>query len=229
MFIRLDGLPNGGKRIPPSGAIVGDDINGIVGTVCRYLMVRGWGSAGVEGTACTVLSLVWLEALVSGVVMDRPRLLGRFLGGFGGTMKEGVGGAEKARFEEPFGFGFGRRDSFGSCGICFVDAEVLTERFFVFLSLLLGEWARFSPFKLPNGLPGELAVSSVLVVATELVLKDLNEVMGSNDVADSGDELGDGSVRAESMVETVVVGEDSTDSNVEAESLRNRGDEMLEC
>ena len=34
--------------------------------------------------------------LSSGVDILRPRLLGFFLGGFGGTMNEGVGGAEKA-------------------------------------------------------------------------------------------------------------------------------------
>ena len=36
------------------------------------------------------------DALFSGVRMDRPSVLGRFLGCFGGTMKDGVGGAEKA-------------------------------------------------------------------------------------------------------------------------------------
>lgn len=128
--------------------------------------------------------------------------------------------------EEPFWLR--RRDSFGSCGTCLVDAEVLTDKFLVFLSFLFGESARFSPVKFPNELAGELAVSDVLVVTTEVVLKDLNDVMGSSDVADSGDELGDGSVRAESMVETVVVGEDSTDSKVDTESRRNRGDETLE-
>lgn len=61
----------------------------------------------------------------------------------------------------------------------------------------------------------------LLVVAIELVLKDLKDAMGSMDVVDSGEELGDGSVRAESMVEIVVVGEDSADSKVEAESVRN--------
>lgn len=59
LFNRLgpEALPNGGSRIPPSGAIVGDDIVGIVDAVCRYLIVRCWGSAGVGGTACMVLSL----------------------------------------------------------------------------------------------------------------------------------------------------------------------------
>ena len=68
----------------------------------------------------------------------------------------------------------------------------------------------------------------LLVVAIELVLKDLKDAMGSIDVADSGEELGDGSVRAESIVEIVVVGEDSMDSKTEAESLPNDCDEILE-
>lgn len=225
LFIRIspDGLPNGGRRIPPSGAIVGDDIIGIVEAVCRYLMVRCWGSAGVGGTAWIVLSLAWLEAPESGVVIDKPRLLGRFLGGLGGTTKEGVGGAEKAWFEDPSGFV--RSDNLGSCGICRVVAVVLTDKFFVFLIFLLGESARYTPGRFPNGLAGEPALSGVLIVAIDVVLNDLNDGIGSRDVADSGEELGDGSVRAESIVETVVVGEDSA---VEAESLRKSCDEILE-
>lgn len=141
-------------------------------------------------------------------------------------MKEGVGGAEKAWFDDPFGFV--RSDSFVSCGVCRVVADVLTDKFLVFLILLLGESARFEPGSVPNGLEGELALAGVLVVAIELVLRDLNDALGCKEDADSGEELGDGSVRAESMVETVVVGEDSTDAKVEAESLRNICEETLE-
>ncbi len=47
-------------------------------------------------------------------------------------------------------------------------------------------------------------------------------------MGDSGDELGDGSVRAESRVEMVVVGDESADSKVEAESRRTIGDEQCE-
>ena len=36
------------------------------------------------------------DPLFSGVRMERPSVLGRFRGCFGGTMKDGVGGAEKA-------------------------------------------------------------------------------------------------------------------------------------
>lgn len=59
-------------------------------------------------------------------------------------------------------------------------------------------------------------------------LSDLNEVRnlesGRVDVGDSGEELGEGSVR-ESMVEIVVVGEESVDSKVDVESLRKTGEE----
>lgn len=62
-------------------------------------------------------------------------------------------------------------------------------------------------------------------VGTEFVLKALNDSRGSSDSGDSGGELGDGSVSEDSMVEIVVVGDDSMESlNVEAESLRSRGE-----
>ena len=48
-----------------------------------------------------------------------------------------------------------------------------------------------------------------------------SEEEDNNEVGDSGGELGEGSVREDSMVEMVVVGEDSTDSNVDAESRRS--------
>lgn len=48
---------------------------------------------------------------------------------------------------------------------------------------------------------------------------------GSDEVGDSGDELGDGSVSDESIVEMVVVGDESADSNVEVESRRKMGEE----
>lgn len=43
-----------------------------------------------------VLSAAFAEAPDSCVAMVNPRLLGRFFAGLGGTMKEGVGGAENA-------------------------------------------------------------------------------------------------------------------------------------
>ena len=59
---------------------------------------------------------------------------------------------------------------------------------------------------------------------TEFVLKFLNAVKGRRDSGDSGGELGEGSVREDSMVEMVVVGDESTDSNVEVESRRTTGE-----
>ena len=99
---------------------------------------------------------------------------------------------------------------------------MFTERFFIFRIFLLGESALWTPGKAGNGLAGESLGPRLVVVAMELVLKDLKDAIGNIDVADSGEELGEGSVRAESsMVDTVVVGEDSADSKVEAESLRS--------
>lgn len=45
------------------------------------------------------------------------------------------------------------------------------------------------------------------------------------EAGDSGEELGEGSVSEESMVEMVVVGEESVDSKVDAESLLTMGEE----
>lgn len=52
--------------------------------------------SGVGGTGFVASVGGELVPLLSGVKIDRPRVLGRFLGCFGGTTKEGVGGAEKA-------------------------------------------------------------------------------------------------------------------------------------
>ena len=70
------------------------------------------------------------------------------------------------------------------------------------------------------------SLSSIIpFVGTELVLRALNDARGSSDSGDSGGELGDGSVSEDSMVEIVVVGDDSMESlKVEAESLRSRGE-----
>lgn len=58
--------------------------------------------------------------------------------------------------------------------------------------------------------------------------KGFKDDKGSNEVGDSGDELGEGSVSEESTVDIVVVGDDSADSKVEAESRRKMGDEKCE-
>ena len=51
-----------------------------------------------------------------------------------------------------------------------------------------------------------------------------NVERGAADCGDSGEELGEGSVSEESMVDIVVVGEESVDSKVDAESLLSMGE-----
>ncbi len=58
---------------------------------------------------------------------------------------------------------------------------------------------------------------------TEFVLKVLNDVRGEEESGVSGGERGEGSVREDSTVDMVVVGEDSVDSKVEVEPRRNVG------
>lgn len=61
------------------------------------------------------------------------------------------------------------------------------------------------------------------MVGIEFVLKLLNDLKGEEDSGVSGGERGEGSVREDSAVDMVVVGEDSVDSKVEAESRRSMG------
>ena len=90
---------------------------------------------------------------------------------------------------------------------------------------LFGESPLFRPGKLANAEDGRCDSSNM---SAPNGLSDLNDVRslesGRVDVGDSGEELGEGSVR-ESMVEIVVVGEESVDSKVDVESLRNTGEE----
>ena len=64
----------------------------------------------------------------------------------------------------------------------------------------------------------------VNVTGVEFVRWYFSGKEGNSEFGDSGDELGEGSVSEDSIVEIVVVGEDSTDSNVEAESRRKAGE-----
>lgn len=106
-----------------------------------------------------------------------------------------------------------------------LEADVLTDKFFMFRIFLFGESPLFRPGRLANAEEARCKDSGAPV---PVCLSDLKDVLklesGSIEVGDSGDELGDGSVR-ESMVEIVVVGEESVDSKVEVESLRNTGEE----
>jgi hypothetical protein len=105
---------------------------------------------------------------------------------------------------------------------------VLTNKFFVFLIFLFGESARLRPGSVASGLAKRSLGSMDSRVVSRLVRKDFSDDSGSCEVGDSGDELGEGSVSAESRVDIVVVGDDSADSKVEAESRRIIGDEKWE-
>jgi hypothetical protein len=98
---------------------------------------------------------------------------------------------------------------------------VFTERFLVLRIFLFGESARLRFEILAKGFDSCSPPSIDIAPA----FTDLNEERGDNDIRDSGEELGDGSVIDESSVEIVVVGEDSVDSKVDTESRRNNGEE----
>ena len=101
----------------------------------------------------------------------------------------------------------------------------MTDRFFIFRIFLFGESPLFRPGRLANAEEARCKGSGAPVPVCFSDLKDVLKLeSGSIEVGDSGDELGDGSVR-ESMVEMVVVGEESVDSKVDVESLRNTGEE----
>ena len=108
-----------------------------------------------------------------------------------------------------------------------LEAEVLTDRFFILRIFLFGESPRLSPGRLANAVEGRLA-SSMPCIPDCFAVPNVgpNLERGAADCGDSGDELGEGSVREESMVEMVVVGEESVDSKVDAESLLNVGEEQ---
>lgn len=103
-----------------------------------------------------------------------------------------------------------------------LEAEVLTDRFFMLRIFLFGESPRLSPGRLAKAVEGRLAWSIPCIPDCFAVPNvGANLERGAADCGDSGDELGEGSVSEESMVEMVVVGEESVDSNVDAESLLN--------
>ena len=149
------------------------------------------------------------------------RVLGFFFGSLGGTMNAGVGGAENAladvcsEFESP---------NLGSWGPVRFDAEVFTDRFFILRIFLFGESARSNPGKIGNELEkGSLRSISDGLLGIEFVLRLLNDFKGEESSGVSGGERGDGSVREDSTVDIVVVGDDSVDSKVEVESRRTVG------
>lgn len=95
----------------------------------------------------------------------------------------------------------------------------------MFRIFLFGESPLLSPGRLANAEDGRCISSDSPVPAFLSNLSDARRLdRGKVEFGDSGEELGEGSVR-ESMVEMVVVGEESADSKVEVESLRNTGEE----
>ena len=122
---------------------------------------------------------------------------------------------------------FGWKASEESCCEPLVEAVVLTDKFFMFRIFLLGESPRFSPGRLAKAVEGLFACSTLLHSEFLAMPKVGPKVeRGAPDSGDSGEELGEGSVRDESMVDIVVVGEESVDSKVDAESLLNVGEEL---
>ena len=100
------------------------------------------------------------------------------------------------------------------CGACLVLMPVvLIDRFLVFRGLLFGDPA-LSSWRVGEGVRERLPECSIVGLrgvwfGSFCLLRD-----GNNKFGDSGDELGDGSVRVESTVETVIVGEGSVDSDL---------------
>lgn len=109
-----------------------------------------------------------------------------------------------------------------------LEAAVLTIKFLVFRIFLFGESARFSLGSVAREFGMPSFDSILLRIDCVLMPRGFKDDRGSNEVGDSGDELGEGSVSDESTVDIVVVGDDSADSKVEAESRRKMGDEKCE-
>lgn len=149
------------------------------------------------------------------------RELGFFLGNLGGTMNAGVGGAENALVDVCGGFEI---PNFGSWRPVRFDADVFTDRFFMLRGFLFGESPRSAPGKIGNEVENwSLRSISAWLFGTEFVLRFLKDARDEEESGVSGGDLGEGSVREDSTVDIVVVGEDSVDSKVEVESRRNVG------
>ena len=135
-------------------------------------------------------------------------------------MNAGVGGAENAWFggwaaDAPVIPSLGSWEDEGR-----LEAEVLTDKFFIFRIFLLGESDLSKPGRVGKELENWSRLSIAPGARTRFVLVCLNVVFGDAELGDSGDELGEGSVSEDSTVEMVVVGEDSLDSKVDVESRR---------
>lgn len=198
--------------MPPSGAPTGEKSGAPPSpSICLKLVRRE--NDGVCGMMSDPLRFGKTLTLFSDVEMESPRLLGFRFGAMTGITNEGEAGADKAWPCEVLDVSkLARRGSEEPMDGRFAP-KVFTDRFFVFRGFLFGESERLNPGRLGDGLEGKLdrnmLSSSELGVAT---LEELREDIGSREVGESGDELGDDSVSVESTVDMVVVGEDSVDS-----------------
>ena len=162
------------------------------------------------------LRLSWIFELLSGVVIERPKVLGFRFGANVGIINDGEGGAEEAWLWlcEVLDVSEEARRGKEELVDVLLAPRVLTDRFFVFRGFLFGESDRLNPGRLGDelvGKPARYILSSPNLGAPSF--DELRDVTGSRLFGDSGDELGDGSVRVESTVDIVVVGEDSVDSD----------------
>ena len=122
---------------------------------------------------------------------------------------------------------FGGNDNEGSCCDPRLEAVVLTDRFFILRIFLFGESPRLSPGRLAKAVGGRSEWSMPCNGdGLDVPKVGPNVERGAADCGDSGDELGEGSVSEELAVDMVVVGEESLDSKVDAESLLNMGEEQ---
>jgi len=141
--------------------------------------------------------------------MVKLKLLGLLRGGVGGLMKEGDVGAEVF-----FSFlATEGRDVFDPRRFV-SEVAVLIPRFFRFLGFFAGVVGRASSKKVLGELSAELFSD------LRDLKSDTNEEGATLATGDSGEGPGEGSVTDdESMVEIVVVGEESEDSDAKVEVL----------
>lgn len=208
-------VPKGGNCMPPSGAALGENTDK-EGDDWKCRRVLGRLKAGVEGATSDEFDSDRLVVPRPGVEIMSPSLLDFRFGGLGGTINEGDAGAE-----------IGCEDStteavemasLGSCAPGLVDVDMFRERFFMFRTFLPGDSGRVRPGRVRS----ELGGGSIPPFWGDwpVDLKDRKDVGGVIETADSGDELGEGSVTdEESSVEIVVVGDESVDSEFTVEVL----------
>ena len=137
-------------------------------------------------------------------------------------IRDGEAGAEKAWLWLYTVFAASEEARRGSEEV--LPVLVLTDRFFMFRGLLYGDSHRSEPEWRGEPLAGKPA--RYILSAPDfgwVNIEELNDEIGRRSPGDSGDELGEGSVRVESTVEIVVVGEDSveSDGSVVLESRRH--------